>query len=951
MVNKNLFSFVFCIVMFNFLIGTVFAFSCGYVSDIADCDGGAIMGLSSDSNAHGSLADTENAYTNFICCDFDGTNSCRSNTNHVLDLSSDSNAHAEIDGTNGYSSEVCFGELDCRDGNQISCTSDEFEIVSLSDTTNAHLGTFDAYPEKVCCKWENYEASWVDPIDSEKIKTSAYIDDLVGILLTHSGLNIGDYNKVKIFENDFLNGDDNILPRGGNNVLGNVVLIGGINAILSGIWDISQNDYNEAKDIVGGIVFDSTPNEFYFEANGVQSDFLNVLPSNEGAYLCRAFETQLECDATISNCRQAVNSMDELSIFENGVGCGDYLLDNDGSETDTLVNCFCQWVDDSCQGSISYLSSNLGVCGNGITEPSNDEECDDDNEIDWDGCFNNCTYGPCFITSTGMCDGGCLPGLTLCSDGTCSVLCEKTDKGVAGCKDLPNNNCEDGEGCACSDCNGEKDTCDDNNVCVLNGTVTNCCTEDEYNGVGDGVCNQECYFVDVDCSSPTPTHTECNNNMCVEISGDGINECSPLGGSCTIPPINHAECVSNSCVMVSGSGTNECDESVDCSSPTPTHTECNNNMCVEISGDGINECSPLGGSCTIPPINHAECVSNSCVMVSGSGTNECDESVDCSSPTPTHTECNNNMCVEISGDGINECSPLGGSCTIPPINHAECVSNSCVMVSGSGTNECDESVDCSNLHPVCGNGIPEYHEECDDGNTNNYDGCSSICKIVDIPSEDGSCPDGLSLCKSGKCSLNCYLYGGGIACDYDEICESGEGCSCRDCDKEEKNIEGEYLCLEDDSVCSLLDLACCNTKSDGKIDPSCYYADPDNWVNLNYPKIGYCNYISDNQDDCEDGFLEYSWEGKWVWGKNSFITPYNSFSKNSVDYIFADGKYHYDPLRISETSCESGEKTLACPAQIKLPFFGFFGFLISLILISLIYLSLIFKNKKILYLK
>ena len=821
MVNKNLFSFVFCIVMFNFLIGTVFAFSCGYVSDIADCDGGAIMGLSSDSNAHGSLADTENAYTNFICCDFDGTNSCRSNTNHVLDLSSDSNAHAEIDGTNGYSSEVCFGELDCRDGNQISCTSDEFEIVSLSDTTNAHLGTFDAYPEKVCCKWENYEASWVDPIDSEKIKTSAYIDDLVGILLTHSGLNIGDYNKVKIFENDFLNGDDNILPRGGNNVLGNVVLIGGINAILSGIWDISQNDYNEAKDIVGGIVFDSTPNEFYFEANGVQSDFLNVLPSNEGAYLCRAFETQLECDATISNCRQAVNSMDELSIFENGVGCGDYLLDNDGSETDTLVNCFCQWVDDSCQGSISYLSSNLGVCGNGITEPSNDEECDDDNEIDWDGCFNNCTYGPCFITSTGMCDGGCLPGLTLCSDGTCSVLCEKTDKGVAGCKDLPNNNCEDGEGCACSDCNGEKDTCDDNNVCVLNGTVTNCCTEDEYNGVGDGVCNQECYFVDVDCSSPTPTHTECNNNMC----------------------------------------------------------------------------------------------------------------------------------VEISGDGINECSPLGGSCTIPPINHAECVSNSCVMVSGSGTNECDESVDCSNLHPVCGNGIPEYHEECDDGNTNNYDGCSSICKIVDIPSEDGSCPDGLSLCKSGKCSLNCYLYGGGIACDYDEICESGEGCSCRDCDKEEKNIEGEYLCLEDDSVCSLLDLACCNTKSDGKIDPSCYYADPDNWVNLNYPKIGYCNYISDNQDDCEDGFLEYSWEGKWVWGKNSFITPYNSFSKNSVDYIFADGKYHYDPLRISETSCESGEKTLACPAQIKLPFFGFFGFLISLILISLIYLSLIFKNKKILYLK
>ncbi len=31
--------------------------------------------------------------------------------------------------------------------------------------------------------------------------------------------------------------------------------------------------------------------------------------------------------------------------------------------------------------------------------------------------------------------------------------------------------------------------------------------------------------------------------------------------------------------------------------------------------------------------------------------------------------------------------------------------------------------------PVCGNGVFEQNEECDDGNTVDGDGCSSACKI------------------------------------------------------------------------------------------------------------------------------------------------------------------------------------------------------------------------------
>ena len=42
--------------------------------------------------------------------------------------------------------------------------------------------------------------------------------------------------------------------------------------------------------------------------------------------------------------------------------------------------------------------------------------------------------------------------------------------------------------------------------------------------------------------------------------------------------------------------------------------------------------------------------------------------------------------------------------------------------------ECDVAGQCNPL-PACGNGILETGEQCDDGNTNNFDGCSSSCSI------------------------------------------------------------------------------------------------------------------------------------------------------------------------------------------------------------------------------
>ncbi|MEM4271468.1 MAG: LamG-like jellyroll fold domain-containing protein [Candidatus Pacearchaeota archaeon] len=41
----------------------------------------------------------------------------------------------------------------------------------------------------------------------------------------------------------------------------------------------------------------------------------------------------------------------------------------------------------------------------------------------------------------------------------------------------------------------------------------------------------------------------------------------------------------------------------------------------------------------------------------------------------------------------------------------------------------NQGVACATIEPRCGNGVQEGSEECDDGNTNNGDGCSSTCQI------------------------------------------------------------------------------------------------------------------------------------------------------------------------------------------------------------------------------
>ena len=84
-------------------------------------------------------------------------------------------------------------------------------------------------------------------------------------------------------------------------------------------------------------------------------------------------------------------------------------------------------------------------------------------------------------------------------------------------------------------------------------------------------------------------------------------------------------------------------------------------------------------------------------------------------------------------------------------------------------------------------------------------------------------------------------------------------------------------------------------------------------------RIGECVFFGDSEDNCDDGFLEVSWKSNWEWHNEGMS----------------------DPLEL-RSDCKDGAKAIPCPAQAKLPFFGLYNFIGSLILVGLIYSFLIF---------
>jgi len=89
----------------------------------------------------------------------------------------------------------------------------------------------------------------------------------------------------------------------------------------------------------------------------------------------------------------------------------------------------------------------------------------------------------------------------------------------------------------------------------------------------------------------------------------------------------------------------------------------------------------------------------------------------------------------------------------------------------------------------CGNGTVESGEQCDDGDLNNYNGCSTGCQIL----SGWSCTGSPSVCHEG-CGNGRLQPEFGEQCD-DQNTQDGDGCS-RVC-----TIEQGWVCTEEPSRC------------------------------------------------------------------------------------------------------------------------------------------------------
>ena len=154
---------------------------------------------------------------------------------------------------------------------------------------------------------------------------------------------------------------------------------------------------------------------------------------------------------------------------------------------------------------------------------------------------------------------------------------------------------------------------------------------------------------------------------------------------------------------------------------------------------------------------HTECINNACTIVAGHGKHECLDNTHCtnndddddgntSGTNGGNTGGNNGgnsggttggdsggddyyACISDAECSIGIC--VNGDCT-PCLVDNECTSNSC------NRGQCRPKENLVAAASVCGNGILETKEECDDSNRRDNDGCSSTCLL-----EIGLCGDGI----------------------------------------------------------------------------------------------------------------------------------------------------------------------------------------------------------------
>ncbi len=429
----------------------------------------------------------------------------------------------------------------------------------------------------------------------------------------------------------------------------------------------------------------------------------------------------------------------------------------------------------------------LNICGDGKVDmtPPGIEQCDDGNTNNTDGCSNACALASCGNSTVDMgemCDDGntnqtdaCVMCRTaICGDGFTRAGVEQCDDGntanADGCSSTcrtevcgnmiidPGELCDDGNSSNTDACtNGcQLAFCGDN---FVRAGVEQC---DDGNTVNGDLCSSQCRFEGCGNGTLDPGE-QCDDSNTV--SGDGCSSTCRFEG-CGDGAVNNGEaCDGTGVPGTPGVGGETANCNADCTLASCGDAKTNATRGEQCdAGPGLNandrDCTAMckinictdGHLDTKGPIHFEFCDDGNMINTDG---------------------CNNSCTLASCGNGLLD---PGEQCddnnNVNTDACAGCQNARC----GDGivrlnVEECDGGANCSSTCriQICGNGIIDPGEQCDDSNLVNGDGCA------------GNGHPLLNACKFEFCGDK--LKGTAEPCDPTDIAvgPSGNGSCNRDC--------------------------------------------------------------------------------------------------------------------------------------------------------------------------
>lgn len=422
--------FLFIIILFIFLSSGILAtapvigsLNCT-IDQKTECQSAGdyiLMGVSDLTNAHGELANQGN-YNYVVCCGFGtGNTTCNPSVNsQLIKLSQATNAHAEIPSGTNYNNNICYEDLYCM-GTYSNCgTADAVNyhigILSLTNTTNAHIGNISDFPVKICCKSSLYGGCTITSANWSVTQASGG----QGVWMDIVGSSASACNGKDITFNVSGGSTPLIKSQQPKNV-------GFIENKTEGKWFA----VHQSCGILG------TDCSYYFNVSLTKNQFASL--------------------STLNSPKLVVTSKQDCS---NILTCGDYTTQTDCESDATICN-------------VAQASSLPGI---DCTNPSNNCRCIWDNTT----TPGTCGFGWSQLnaSNSGDATSGCNYGFTLCYNATSGInycnmgaSCPSTDGPPTITTPLPsassplynnqNGSCDFGiDGCLSSDCqDGDQGTC------------------------------------------------------------------------------------------------------------------------------------------------------------------------------------------------------------------------------------------------------------------------------------------------------------------------------------------------------------------------------------------------------------------------------------------------------------------------------------------------------------